>query len=251
MGCLHEGHLSLIKRARRESDIVVLSIYVNPLQFGPKEDYKVYPCNFKEDKILAYKEGVDFIFLPDDKSMYPTGFQTEISVKKLSRGLCGKSRPGHFNGVSMVVVKLFNIVRPDIAYFGQKDFQQTQVIKQMIKDLNMSLKIKVLPIMRGPDGLALSSRNKYLTFSEKRKACVLYKSLLKAKRMIKNGSKDTKKIKKIMREMIKKNDIKVDYIEILDPETLKEKNKVDDRALIALAVKIGRARLIDNILLKV
>jgi len=252
MGCLHEGHLSLIKKARSENDIVVVSIFINPTQFGPKEDFKKYPRNIKRDSRLAKSAGCDIIFYPDTKFMYPKGCSTFVEVEGLAEFMCGASRPTHFRGVTTVCSKLFNIVEPDIAYFGQKDYQQAIMIKKMVSDLNMDPKIKLLPIIREKSGLAMSSRNNYLTELQKKDAAVLYQALKKAKAMIRSGQKHTYRIKAVMESMIlKKENFKVDYITIADPDTLKEKNKIDSKVLVALAVRLNRTRLIDNMLISV
>jgi len=249
MGFLHEGHLSLMRKARNENDKVVVSIFVNPTQFGPKEDFKKYPRNFARDKQLCKKENIDFIFCPKEEDIYQRHHSTTVSVDGLTECLCGKSRPGHFCGVTTIVAKLFNIVSPDTAYFGQKDFQQTVVIKQMVKDLNFSTKIKVLPTIREKDGLAMSSRNSYLLSEERKDALVLYETLQMLKRKIKKGITNTKFLKKIAYKNIEsKKTAKVDYIEIVDLCNLKSLKKIATKALIALAVKIGRVRLIDNII---
>jgi len=255
MGALHLGHLSLIREAKKECDFVVVSIFVNPIQFGPHEDYRRYPRNFKEDKKILEEEKVDLLFLPSVKAMYPENFSTYVEEVSLSKYLCGRFRPGHFRGVTTVVAKLFNIVSPDISYFGQKDFQQAQIIKRMVRDLNFSIKIKVLPIIREEDGLAMSSRNSYLTYSEREKAKFLYRSLKKAEKMIKKGEKDAGKIKRRMIEFIKEKipESKIDYVEIVSPFALENLNtlKKNQKVLIALAVHLGGARLIDNILVRV
>ncbi len=199
MGALHEGHVSLIKKARKENDIVVLSIFVNPTQFGPKEDYKKYPRNFSRDSAIAKKAGVDIIFAPSAKEMYEESFSTYVEETNLSNILEGAIRPGHFRGVTTVVLKLFNIVQPDISYFGQKDWQQAVIIKKMVKDLNLDTEIKVLPTIREKDGLAQSSRNIYLNKDEQKSATILYRSLTEAKRLIENGLTDAEEIKKRMR----------------------------------------------------
>ncbi len=251
MGYLHKGHLSLIKKARRECDFVIISIYVNPIQFGPKEDYKRYPRDLKRDKRLAREEKVDVVFIPKDKDIYPDGYQTYVDNEgSLSEGLCGATRPGHFKGVCTIVCKLFNIIKPDRAYFGQKDYQQAQIVKQMVRDLNMDVKIRVLPTVRDEDGLAISSRNEYLSLSERRRALILYRSLQQAKRMIKEGIKDVSYIRNNIKDKIKSiKPTKIDYIEIVDSNTLKRVNKIDREVLIALAVWIGRTRLIDNMII--
>jgi len=251
MGYLHEGHLSLMKKARKENDIVVISIFVNPTQFGPHEDYKRYPRDLKRDLRLAREEGVDIVFFPSVEEMYPIKYRTYVEVEELSRVLCGKSRPGHFRGVTTVCAKLFNIVMPDVAYFGHKDAQQAIIIKQMVRDLNFPLKIKVLPIVREKDGLAMSSRNVYLSPQERKEATVLYQSLNLAKQMLKRGVKDANKIKRKLKTVIsQKKKAKIDYIEIVDLEDLRPVNKIDKPVLLALAVWFGKARLIDNTILK-
>ncbi|MCM8770352.1 MAG: pantoate--beta-alanine ligase [Candidatus Omnitrophica bacterium] len=249
MGALHEGHLSLIRQARRENDIVVVSIFVNPTQFGPKEDFKKYPRNFKKDALLCEKCGVDFIFYPDAKAMYPKGYKTYVNVEDLGNVLCGKSRPGHFKGVATVVTKLFNIIGPDLAYFGSKDAQQAIIIKRMVEDLNMPLKIKVMPTVREKDGLAMSSRNIYLNKKERKAATALFHSLKAAEKFIKKGEKDAGKIIHLMRRMIQEaQPKKIDYIEIVDAQSLLPVKKIKGKVLIALAVWFGKARLIDNII---
>ncbi len=250
MGFLHEGHLSLIKKARKDTDFVVVSIFVNPIQFGPKEDFKKYPRDLKKDLSLCEKNGVDIVFTPDAKSIYVNGFSTYIDVKHLTEGLCGAKRPGHFKGVTTVCTKLFNIIRPDVAYFGQKDAQQAFVIRKMVEDLNMPLQIKIMPIVREKDGLAMSSRNTYLNPRERKEALSIYKSLNLADTLYRNGEKNPKEIIAKMREVIlKEKDIDIDYISIVDIGKLKDVDKVSKRALVAVAVKIGKTRLIDNIIL--
>ena len=248
MGGLHEGHLSLMRQARKECDVSVISIFVNPTQFGPNEDYKKYPRNFRRDEKLARDAGVDAIFCPSAKSMYPNGFKTSLYVSNLSEVMCGASRPGHFEGVTTVVAKLFNIIQPDIAYFGQKDAQQAVIIRKMAADLNIPLKIKALPIIRERGGLAMSSRNAYLSKQERKDATILYKSLKNAERFIVKGERNSGKIIKIMYNMVysKKNAV-VDYISIVNSRNLKEEKRIKKGALIALAVWIGKIRLIDNI----
>ncbi len=251
MGYLHEGHLSLIRQARKECDTVIISIYVNPTQFGGGEDYERYPRDIERDKRLAREEGVDIIFSPTDSEMYPEEYSSFVEVEKLTENLCGRSRPGHFRGVTTVVIKLFNIVQPDIAYFGQKDMQQAIVIKRMVRDLNIPIEIKVLPIIREKNGLVLSSRNEYLNPEERRAAPILYRSLERAKSIIGSGEKESKRIINEMKGMIQKEGlVKIDYISIVDPETLENLDTIKDGALIAMAVWIGKTRLIDNIVVK-
>ena len=258
MGALHQGHLTLMQQAKKENDLVVISIFVNPLQFGPKEDFRRYPRNLKGDAGLARTAGVDIIFAPSVKGMYnnafpperPTGLAgTFVDMPNLTDKLCGQSRPGHFRGVMTDVAKLFNIVQPDIAYFGQKDFQQALIIRKMAQDLNMNLEVKTLPTVREPDGLAMSSRNKYLSIMERCYANRLYRSLLKAKGLILSGEKNCRKIVKAMRDTIKTiPGNRIDYVEITDPETLESIKRIKKRpVLIVLAVCVGKTRLIDNI----
>jgi len=251
MGYLHDGHLSLVKRSIKETDKTIVSIFVNPTQFGPREDLAKYPRDIKRDEGLLNSMGVDALFYPTVNQMYPRPYSTYVNVEDISYGLCGKFRPGHFRGVSTIVAKLFNIVKPDVAYFGQKDAQQAAVIKKMVQDLNMDLQIKALPTIRERDGLVQSSRNTYLGPQEREDALVLHDSLLLAKRMIKKGEKSSKKIVNAMRNRIKtKRSTRIEYIEIVDSKTLKPIKGIKGELLIALAVYVGRTRLIDNISLK-
>jgi pantoate--beta-alanine ligase len=247
MGALHEGHMTLIRRACRENDFVVVSIFVNPIQFGPREDFKKYPRNLKQDASLCNREKVDIIFYPDAGELYPENFKTYVEVSGLGDSLCGEFRPGHFRGVTTVVTKLFNLVNPDIAYFGQKDAQQSIIIKKMVEDLNMPIKIKVLPTIREKDGLAMSSRNLYLSDEERKDAVVLFQALNLAADLIKAGMKDAGKIIKSMKGLIKtKRSAKIDYASIVDTDNLEPIQKINKKCLIALAVRIGKTRLIDN-----
>ncbi|MFA5142691.1 MAG: pantoate--beta-alanine ligase [Candidatus Omnitrophota bacterium] len=251
MGYLHEGHLSLVRAAGKHTDAAVLSIFVNPIQFGPKEDFEKYPRDLKRDEELAASAGADIIFTPAAKDMYPAGYSTYVNVENLTDGLCGASRAGHFRGVTTVVAKLFEIVRPDIAYFGQKDAQQAIVIKKMAADLNMGIEVKIMPTVREPDGLAMSSRNSYLSPEEKKDALVLRESLKKAEDMVRSGERDSRKIVRTMETMIKNiPSAKIDYVSIVDTAGLKEVKTIAGEALIALAVFIGRTRLIDNVIVK-
>ena len=250
MGALHAGHLSLIRRARKENDLVVVSIFVNPVQFGPRDDLKKYPRNLIKDAELCEKEKVDVIFYPSVKQMYPPGFKTCIEVKGLSQLLCGVSRPGHFKGVATVVAKLFNIVMPDVAYFGQKDAQQSVIIKRLASDLNLPVRIEVLPIIREKDGLALSSRNVYLGAKERGSATVLYKALKEARELVKEGVLKPRHIIARMKGVIKKERyVKIDYICMVGALDLKPVKKIKGKILVALAAWIGRTRLIDNIVI--
>lgn len=249
MGALHLGHLSLIRKARRENDKVVVSIFVNPAQFGPGEDYKRYPRNLKFDARLCRREGADAIFYPDARRMYPADYKTYVVVRDLSDCLCGKFRPGHFKGVATVVNKLFHIVNPDIAYFGQKDAQQAIIIKKTAEDLNLAVKIKVMPTIREKDGLAMSSRNAYLYKGQRKDAAVLYQALTLAKDLIRQGNRDSLDIIRRMRRLInRRRSARIQYISIVRPQDLKPADKIRDKVLIALAVFIGRTRLIDNII---
>ncbi|MCK5260341.1 MAG: pantoate--beta-alanine ligase [Candidatus Omnitrophica bacterium] len=249
MGALHEGHCSLIRKSRRENDIVIISIFVNPKQFGPKEDFQAYPRPEKKDILLAKNEKVDIIFYPSEKTMYPTGFLTSIHVDAITDRLCGASRPGHFRGVTTVVGKLVNMVTPDVLYLGQKDAQQAVVLKRMITDLDFPVTVKVCSIIRGPDGLALSSRNKYLTPRQRKTATVLFKSLKEAKRNALAGERNAANITRIIRATIKKDSSgKIDYIACMNSCSLIPLKQLKGKVMIALAVKFGRTRLIDNII---
>jgi pantoate--beta-alanine ligase len=250
MGALHAGHVSLIQAARKENSILVVSIFVNPSQFSPNEDLNRYPRPLKQDLALCRGNGVDFIFLPSPDDMYPEGFTTYITVEGLSGLLCGKSRRNHFRGVATVVAKLFNIVCPSSAYFGQKDAQQAAIIKRMIKDLNMPVKLKVLPIIRESGGLALSSRNIYLNQAEKEDALVLSQSLRLAKQAVKKGQKNAGAIVNNVKKLIqKKKTVSLDYVALVDPENLLPVKTATAGSLLALAARIKRVRLIDNALL--
>lgn len=250
MGALHQGHLSLVHKAHKDNDIVVVSIFVNPIQFGPKEDYRRYPRNLKRDAQLCEKVGTDVIFYPDARQMYSTNYKTCVEVCDLSDVLCGKFRPGHFKGVATVVTKLFNIVRPDIAYFGRKDAQQAIIIKKMVEDLNIPIRIKVMPTVREKDGLAMSSRNAYLNKEERQDALVLYQALILAKNLIQHGNTSPSDIIRKMRGLInKKKSACIQYISVVNPEDLQPVDKIRDRVLIALSVWIGKTRLIDNMVI--
>ncbi len=256
MGALHEGHLSLIRRCASENDITVVSIFVNPTQFGPNEDYNRYPRDPEGDIKKAESSGANIIFMPTVEEMYPEGYSTFVEVTgDLVRGLCAPFRPGHFRGVTTVVTKLFNIVEPDRAYFGKKDYQQWRIIQRMVKDLNMPIEIIGCPTVREPDGLAMSSRNQYLKPEERDSALSLYRSLLLAKEKIKGGEHNVQKIIKDMKEFIESHPHvkKVDYIEIVEAETLRPVSELKEgqNVLIALAVHVGSARLIDNMEVKV
>lgn len=251
MGYLHEGHLSLIRQAKKQSDRLVVSIYVNPTQFGPNEDWNKYPRDFKRDQHLCEQEGVDLVFYPDDRQMYNPNHRTYIVTEELASVLCGRSRPNHFRGVTTVVAKLFHIVQPDVAVFGQKDAQQAILIRRMIEDLNFDVKLIVAPIVRERDGLALSSRNKYLTSEERKQATVLYRSLQRAEQEYKNGNRDAEQIKRKMMAMIEQQPLAhLDYVELRDAETLGPARTGQRDVLVAVAVFFGSTRLIDNTVLK-
>jgi pantoate--beta-alanine ligase len=227
-----------------------VSIFVNPAQFGPKEDFKEYPQDFKRDLKLCRKEGVDIVFAPKAIQMYPEGYCAYVNVEHITDTMCGRSRPGHFRGVATVVMKLFNIVKPDIAYFGEKDSQQLAVIKRMVRDLNMPVKIKPMPIVRERNGLAMSSRNAYLDPDERIRALCLHKSLQLARKLFQAGEGNAQRIIQKMREFITgESKGEIDYISVVDPESLETVQKISKRAMVALAVKIGNTRLIDNIML--
>ncbi|SHF49863.1 pantoate--beta-alanine ligase [Desulforamulus putei] len=251
MGYLHQGHLSLMHEAKRRCDVVVVSIFVNPTQFGPNEDYQTYPRDLQRDAGLAAEAGVDAVFAPEVAEMYPPGFSTFVDVAGVSEPLCGASRPGHFRGVATVVTKLFNIVRPDMAFFGQKDFQQVLVIKRLVEDLNMDVRIVDLPIVREADGLALSSRNVYLSEEERKAALVLSRSLSLARQWVAEGEKDIARLKElVVREIRSEPLADIDYVEILSIPHLKQMDVLQDKALLALAVRFGKTRLIDNTVLE-
>ena len=252
MGYLHEGHLSLVRVAKKHTDVVVMSIFINPIQFGPAEDFKKYPRDLRRDEGLAGEAGVDVIFYPSLEDMYPEGYATYVTVEKLTDTLCGESRPGHFKGVATVVTKLFNIVRPDIAYFGQKDMQQALMIKKMAQDLNMGIDIKVMSIVREKDGLAMSSRNMYLQDQERKDAVVLCQSLKHAENLVKQGERDAKKIVKAVEDMIKqKPTARIDYVKAVDTKELRDIKIISGEIMIALAVFFGQTRLIDNTVITV
>jgi pantoate--beta-alanine ligase len=251
MGYLHEGHLALVKQARVENSAVIVSIYVNPAQFGPREDFGAYPRDLNRDLELLRGERVDIVFVPSDDEMYPPEFSSWVDVEKVTERLEGASRPGHFRGVATVVAKLFNIVQPSRAYFGQKDAQQVMVIKRMVADLNMGIEIVVVPTLRESDGLAMSSRNIYLSPKERQAATILFKALTLARQLSQGGEKDAGKIRRQMTSLIQKEPLaQIDYVSIADAETLEELSLLDRPALASLAVRIGKTRLIDNMLLE-
>ncbi|MGB6067515.1 MAG: pantoate--beta-alanine ligase [Desulfomonilaceae bacterium] len=251
MGFLHDGHLSLMQRGRSENDLLVTSIFVNPTQFGQTEDLDSYPRDPDADSTKCAQVGVDVLFMPTAEDVYGPHFQTYVEVGKLAEPLCGASRPGHFRGVATVVLKLFNIVSPTAAYFGRKDYQQLQVIKTMTRDLNLDVAIVPCPIVRERDGLAMSSRNSYLSSTERKQAVCLFQALQQAQRLLERGEPDAKEYVKAMSDRIQREpDAQIDYVSLVHPETLQDLELVADSALAALAVRIGKTRLIDNMLLE-
>lgn len=248
MGYLHKGHFSLVHTARKQNDVVVVSIFVNPTQFGPQEDLDHYPRDLEKDSRLCTQAGVDAIFVPAAKEMYRDRFHTWVQVEELTGVLCGASRPGHFRGVTTVVSKLFNVIQPDRAYFGLKDFQQAVVIKQMVQDLNIPVEIITVPTVREADGLATSSRNEYLTAEQRANAPALYRSLQIGRRLIEAGERSVCSVREAMIKEIENHpNTRIDYIAICDPDTLVPVDKIENRVLLAMAVWIGNTRLIDNL----
>lgn len=246
MGYLHEGHQSLMKQARKENDTVIVSDFVNPIQFGPNEDYDAYPRDLAHDTQKASQEGVDVLFVPSVEEMYPQNYATYTEVEGLTENLCGAQRPGHFRGVCTVVLKLFHLTKADRAYFGQKDIQQLMIIRRMVQDLNLDIEIIGLPIVREEDGLAKSSRNKYLSPQERKDALSLSQALQTARMMIGQGERSAEVLRQAMQEIFDKLPCTIDYIKIVDRETLKDTDSVDRPSIIALAIKFGNTRLIDN-----
>ncbi|HPC79561.1 MAG TPA: pantoate--beta-alanine ligase [Fervidobacterium sp.] len=250
MGYLHQGHLSLVQKAREENDIVVVSIFVNPTQFGPNEDYNRYPRDLERDLRLLNPFNVDYIFNPSVEEMYPAYYSVYVDETEMSKYLCGARRPGHFRGVCTVVTKLFNIVRPTRAYFGQKDAQQFRILRRMVENLNMDVEMVEMPIVREPDGLAMSSRNVYLSDEERREAPRLYKSLLEAKKLIDSGERDVQKIKDEIQRVLNHPLLKIDYIEVVDEKRLIPVDRIEGDVIVAIAVFFGKARLIDNVIIR-
>ncbi len=247
MGCLHAGHLSLMAAVRERADRLAVSIFVNPVQFGPDEDFATYPRTFEADCQAAEEAGVDVIFAPEAAAIYPPGFQTMIRVKDLSQGLCGASRPGHFDGVATVVAKLFNIIRPQLAVFGEKDFQQLAVIRTMARDLDFGVEIVGHPIVREDDGLAMSSRNRYLSPAERQAALCLYQALESARRQAAEGERDCGRIiARLSAAIAAEPGVRLEYLKIVNDADLRELKKLTDSALLMMAARIGRTRLIDN-----
>ncbi|WP_258360637.1 pantoate--beta-alanine ligase [Moorella sulfitireducens (nom. illeg.)] len=252
MGYLHEGHLALARKAREQNDVVIMSIFVNPTQFGPGEDLECYPRDLERDQKLAAGAGVDAIFAPGAEEMYPPGYATYVQVEGLTEVLCGASRPGHFRGVATVVSKLFNIVQPDRAYFGLKDYQQAVVIKRLARDLNFPVDIITIPTVREADGLALSSRNKYLSPDERRWALALYRALNTGAALIRSGERRAAVVRDAMaQEILSRPRTRIDYVAVNDAETLEPLDEIRGRVLLALAAWVGETRLIDNMIVEV
>ncbi|HOT98143.1 MAG TPA: pantoate--beta-alanine ligase [bacterium] len=252
MGFLHEGHASLIRRARELADRVVVSIFVNPIQFGPNEDFAAYPRDLEKDKALVTREGTDLLFVPEAADLYPSGFQTSVHVERLTAGLCGASRPGHFDGVTTVVTLLFHLAKPHIAVFGAKDYQQAAVVRRMTRDLCFGIAIEVAPIVRESSGLAMSSRNSYLSAQQRAEATVLYHALRLAEALVRSGERDAGQIIAAMRILIDGiASSRIDYIALVDPDTLEPVQHIVADVQALLAVYIGRTRLIDNMRLAV
>jgi len=250
MGALHEGHLSLVRAAKTQCDAVAVSVFVNPTQFGPSEDFSKYPRDFERDQELLQKEGVDLVFAPSVDEMYPPGAPTYVTVEALSERLCGRSRPGHFRGVTSVVSKLFHIIEPDKAFFGQKDAAQIAILRRMVRDLNFPVEIVVCPIVREPDGLAMSSRNAYLDPQQRDSALVLYRSLNRVQEMFIAGEREIPRLLSAGKEMfVQEPSVRLDYFEIVDPESLEPLSNLYKPALVAVAAFVGSTRLIDNVVL--
>lgn len=247
MGFLHQGHASLLQEGRVQGDLLVLSIFVNPTQFGVGEDFESYPRDLQRDSEIAAENGVDIIFAPTAGEMYPQGYQTYVNVEKVSLPLCGASRPGHFRGVTTVVAKLFNIVKPTMAFFGEKDFQQLVVIRRMVRDLNIDVQIVGMPTIREEDGLAKSSRNSYLSPEERSAALCLSRSIAAVSELYRSGEKDVERLRAGLLAILDREPLaRIDYAEFCDGDSLEEPEQADDRTVVALAVRIGRTRLIDN-----
>jgi pantoate--beta-alanine ligase len=251
MGALHAGHASLIRVARAETGLVVVSLFVNPRQFGPNEDFTRYPRPLDQDLELCRREGVDLVFAPSAEAIYPPDYCTYVEVTRVQDGLCGRTRPGHLRGVATVVLKLFNLVQPDIAYFGQKDAQQARLIQQLVRDLNVPVQLRICPTVREPDGLAVSSRNQYLDANQRRHATVLFRALTEAQELVQRGERDPRVLERAMRDRIRGTPGAVlDYAEVVDAEMLRPLERLRGDVLLAMAVKFGTTRLIDNIMLR-
>ncbi|MCL5878525.1 MAG: pantoate--beta-alanine ligase [Deltaproteobacteria bacterium] len=249
MGYLHDGHISLLSEARKHGDLLVMSLFVNPMQFGPQEDLAKYPRDFARDTMIAESAGTDIIFYPEAREMYPEPFRTTVYVSDLSDILCGKTRPGHFGGVTTVVAKLFNVILPHSAIFGEKDFQQLVILRRMVKDLNMPVEIIGMPIIREPDGLAMSSRNTYLSVDDRRRAISISKGLSNARDAFHKGVRDEKKLQEIVRSDIQSAGLRIDYVEVIDETTLQPVHELSHAARIVVAAYAGNVRLIDNMAL--
>jgi len=251
MGYFHEGHLTLMREAKRLGDVLVVSIFVNPLQFGPSEDYDRYPRDLERDLKMAEEVGVEIVFHPQVEDIYPPNFQTYVEVSELQKYLCGRFRPNHFRGVATVVLKLFNIVKPHVAVFGLKDYQQYLIIKRMVEDLNLDVEVVGIPTVREEDNLAASSRNVYLNAEERKAARALYKALMEAKRLFEEGERNASKLLEASRKVIEREPlVNLQYLELCDPETLEPLSGNIERALLAIAAWVGKTRLIDNIILE-
>ena len=250
MGALHAGHLSLVRAARAQCEVVAVSIFVNPLQFGPKEDFNRYPRDLEKDRALLNQEHVDLVFAPSAEEMYGQDSHTYVTVEGLSERLCGRSRPGHFRGVTTVVAKLFHIIEPDVAFFGQKDAAQVAIIRKMVRDLNFDIQIVVAPIVREPDGLAMSSRNAYLTAEQRKQAAVLYRALMRVQTLADRGERRAAELIRAGEEVVREEPgAKLEYLEVVNPDTLEPVADVSRGALVAVAAVVGSTRLIDNVLL--
>jgi pantoate--beta-alanine ligase len=248
MGALHEGHLSLVRAAKNQCDIVAVSLFVNPTQFGPQEDFSKYPRTFDHDRQMLEEERVDLLFAPLIEEMYPQGTVTQVWVDGLSEKLCGRSRPGHFRGVTTVVCKLFHIIEPDAAFFGQKDAAQVAIIRRMVRDLNIPVEILVCPILREPDGLAMSSRNAYLDPQERKSALVLYRALIRVQELFNHGERNSGRLISAGKEIFSHQPgVRLDYFEIVDPENLDPLSQISQKSLVAVAAFVGTTRLIDNL----
>jgi pantoate--beta-alanine ligase len=251
MGFLHEGHLSLMREARKHGDVLILSIFVNPTQFGPDEDFETYPRDLERDLQLAENESADVVFIPDRQQFYGARYQTQVTLQSLPNHLCGLSRPHFFGGVATIVTKLFNVVQPHVAVFGEKDFQQLMIVRQMVDDLNFDIKIVGAPIVREPDGLAMSSRNAYLKGAQRTTARCLYQGLCLAQQLVSEGEASAVAIlAKVKGDISALAETSIDYITICDPDTLENVDRIDQPVLMAMAVKVGQTRLIDNMILK-
>lgn len=250
MGALHEGHLSLVRKARKENRVVAVSIFVNPLQFGPREDFHRYPKKLRQDRALLLKEKVDYLFLPSRRSLYPVGYQTFVEATDLSRSLCGRFRPGHFRGVATVVAKLFNLAKPHRVYFGAKDYQQAMVIKRLVRDLNFNLEVRLLPTIRDQKGLALSSRNSYLSHFQRRRALAIPQALEWARSEIRSGNRNLRRIREGVLHRLQSGLDRIDYVYFLEPLTLKSVKSIRGPLVLAVAGWVGKTRLIDNVIMR-